>query len=391
MTVKRGNMDKQIAVLGSTGSIGTQTLEVAARLGMRVSGLTAGTNIDLLERQAREFNPVAVAIDDIALAVDLRRRLEGTGIKVFGGAEGINEVVNICGADTVVVAIVGMAGLLPVINAIRAGKVIALANKETLVAGGQPVCEELRRSSAKIIPVDSEHSAIFQCLMGNNASDVSRILLTCSGGPFRGKKQEELKNVRPEDALKHPNWHMGRKITVDTATLMNKGLEAIEAYWLFGVDIDRIEVVIHPQSIIHSMVEYTDGSVIAQLGVPDMRGPIQFALTYPDRVDRNHPGIDFIKLGKLTFEKPDTATFRCLDLAIQAIRIGGSMPAAMNAANETAVRMFLNEEIGFLDIPEIIEHMMNRHSVIKEPSLEDIIETDREVRQLVRKNISCRR
>lgn len=384
-------MNKKIAVLGSTGSIGTQTLEVAAHLGIQVCGLTARTNIDLLEKQARAFNPAAVAIDDIALARDLKNRLEGTGIKVFGGAEGINEVINICDADTVVVAIVGMAGLLPVMNAIRAGKVVALANKETLVAGGRLVREELTKSSARIIPVDSEHSAIFQCLMGNSTGDVSRIVLTCSGGPFRGKKKKELENIRPEDALKHPNWQMGRKITVDAATLMNKGLEVIEAYWLFGVDIDRIEVVIHPQSIIHSMVEYTDGSVIAQMGMPDMRGPIQFALTYPNRMERSHPGIDFIKLGKLTFEEPDTDTFRCLDLAVQAIRTGGSMPAAMNAANEAAVEMFLNEEIGFLDIPEIIERVMAEHSVIKEPSLDAIMETDKEVRRYVRKDISRRR
>lgn len=384
-------MKKKIAVLGSTGSIGTQTLEVAARLGIQVCGLTARTNIDLLEKQARAFNPAAVAIDDIALARDLKNRLEGTGIKVFGGAEGINEVINICDADTVVVAIVGMAGLLPVMNAIRAGKVVALANKETLVAGGRLVRKELTKSSARIIPVDSEHSAIFQCLTGNSTGDVSRIVLTCSGGPFRGKKKKELENIRPEDALKHPNWQMGRKITVDAATLMNKGLEVIEAYWLFGVDIDRIEVVIHPQSIIHSMVEYTDGSVIAQMGMPDMRGPIQFALTYPDRMERSHPGIDFIKLGKLTFEEPDTDTFRCLDLAVQAIRTGGSMPAAMNAANEAAVEMFLNEEIGFLDIPEIIERVMAEHSVIKEPSLDAIMETDKEVRRYVRKDISRRR
>lgn len=376
-------MDKRITLLGSTGSIGTQTLEVVSNLQLEVIGLTAGKNVGLLEEQARRFRPTTVAIADSSLYKDLKQRLQDTDIKVLAGEEGVNEVASMLEDDIVVSAISGVSGLLPLIATIRQGKKIALANKESIVAGGCIVKKELEKSNSCIIPIDSEHSAIFQCLQANDISSVSNIFLTGSGGPFKGKKLQELANVTPEQALKHPNWEMGSKITIDSATLMNKGLEVIEAFWLFGIDVDKIKVIIHPQSIIHSMVEYTDGSIIAQLAMHDMKIPIQYALTYPNRIVNNFPKIDFAKLQGLTFEQPDRQAFRCLDLAIQALKIGGTMPSAMNAANEQAVALFLEKKIGFNDISCIIEYTMAQHNVIAEPSLDDILSTVEHVKHLV--------
>lgn len=376
-------MAKEIAILGSTGSIGVQTLDVARNMNLRVAGLTANTNIDILERQAREFMPQAVAVGNDELAYELQKRLKGLDIRIYTGTEGISRVATIESVDTVVTSIVGIAGLIPTIEAIRKKKDIALANKETLVTAGHIVMAEAAKYNVKILPVDSEHSAIFQCLMGNNIKDISKIILTASGGPFRGKKIHELERVGVEDALKHPNWSMGSKITIDSATLMNKGLEVIEAKWLFGLELDKIQVVVHPQSVIHSMVEYTDGSIIAQLGSPDMRIPIQFALSFPDRIHNSFSKLDLLKVKELTFEEPDFETFPCLELAFRALNIGGTMPAVMNAANEAAVGLFLEGNISFLHIPRIIESVMERHIVNIEPSLDDIIEVDRWAREIV--------
>lgn len=370
-------MAKNIAILGSTGSIGVQTLDVARNLGIRVSGLSANSNIDLLEKQAREFKPLAVSAGNAALASELDRRLEGLGIEVMHGAEGLKAIASLGEADTVVTSIVGTAGLLPTLEAIKNGKDIALANKETLVTAGEFVMAEAGRRGVRILPVDSEHAAIFQCLEGNRRSDVASIILTASGGPFRGKKPEELKAVTLEQALKHPNWKMGRKITIDSATLMNKGLEVIEARWLFDVEAERIRVVVHPQSIIHSMVEYIDGSVMAQLGSPDMRIPIQLALTWPERAGNGFAALDLLRCGSLTFEEPDINAFPCLGLAYEALKAGGTMPAAMNAANEAAVGLFVEGKIRFTDIPRIIESVMRKHIVNTKPGLDDIIEVDR--------------
>jgi 1-deoxy-D-xylulose-5-phosphate reductoisomerase len=376
-------MAKKITVLGSTGSVGIQTLEVARNLKLEVAGLTAASNIDLLEKQAREFRPSAVALKNIRLAEELVKRLSDTDIEVYGGVEGINRVAAIQEADTVVSAIVGSAGLIPTLEAIRQGKTIALSNKETLVMAGEIVISEAAKRCVEIIPVDSEHAAIFQCLMGNNREHLSKIILTASGGPFKGKSLDELKHVTPEEALKHPNWKMGSKITVDSSTMMNKGLEVIEAKWLFGLKPEQIEVLIHPQSIIHSMVEYIDGSIIAQLGPVDMKLPIQFALTYPKRAENKYPRLNFLEVGKLTFEKPDYTSFPCLRLAFEAVKAGGTMPAVLNAANEVAVNLFLKKEIGFLDIARIIENIMERHTVNIRPSLKDILEVDTWVRKTV--------
>lgn len=370
-------MAKNITILGSTGSIGVQTLDVARNLGLRVSGLSANSNVELLERQAREFMPRAVSTGGGELAAALEKRLKGLGIEVFHGVEGLKAIASIDGADTVVTSIVGTAGLIPTLEAIKKGRDIALANKETLVTAGALVMSEAKRNNVRIFPVDSEHSAIFQCLSGSRREDVSGLILTASGGPFRGKKPEELDAVTPAQALKHPNWKMGRKITIDSATLMNKGLEVIEARWLFDVEPERIRVVVHPQSIIHSMVEYVDGSVMAQLGSPDMRIPIQLALTWPERTANGFSRLDLLKCGSLTFEEPDARTFPCLALAYEALRAGGTMPAAVNAANEAAVELFLNERISFTDIPRIIEKVMHLHTVNTKPGLNDIIEVDK--------------
>ena len=376
-------MTKNISILGSTGSVGVQTLDVARNLGIRISGLSANFNIDLLEAQAREFRPSVVAIGNRNLAAELEERLEGLGTEVLYGIEGMKKVASAPEADIVVTSIVGIAGLIPTMEAIRHGKNIALANKETLVTAGNLVIEEAARHKVKLLPVDSEHSAIFQCLEGNQAKDLKRLILTASGGPFRGRKATELSNISVAEALNHPNWKMGSKITIDSATLMNKGLEVIEAKWLFDVEPERISVLVHPQSIIHSMVEYVDGTVIAQLGSTDMRIPIQYALTYPERAENTFPKLDFMKHKALTFEEPDYGTFTCLKLAYEALRAGGTMPAALNAANEVAVSLFLNNEISFSSIPKIIARVMDKHIVNINPVIEDIIETDRWAREAV--------
>lgn len=376
-------MTKSISILGSTGSIGVQTLDVARNLGIKVAGLAANTSIDKLESQAREFLPDVVAVGDEKLAKILAQRLEDLDIEVVGGIEGFKRVAALESIDTVVTSMVGIAGLIPTMEAIKNKKNIALANKETLVTAGEIVMSEALKAGVKILPVDSEHSAIFQCLMGNDIEDISRIILTASGGPFRGKTSKELERVTLAEALKHPNWSMGSKITIDSATLMNKGLEVIEAKWLFGLDLERIEVIVHPQSIIHSMVEYVDGAVIAQLGSPDMRLPIQFALTYPDRKHNNFSKLDLLKCGELTFEEPDMKTFPCLNLAFEALKIGATMPAVMNAANEEAVGLFLKEKIKFLDIPKVIDKVMSKHVIIDNPAIEDILDVDLWARRII--------
>jgi 1-deoxy-D-xylulose-5-phosphate reductoisomerase len=369
-------MAKKISILGSTGSIGVQTLDVARNLGLQVLALTAYANAELLEKQAREFKPRVISIGDEAAAETLRERLGDLDIQVLSGREGMIQAAVLEEVDTVVTSVVGTVGLLPTVEAIRKGKDIALANKETLVTAGAIVMAEAQKHNVRILPVDSEHSAIYQCLSGNRASSVDRIILTASGGPFRGRKREDLREVTLEQALKHPNWSMGSKITIDSATLMNKGLEVIEAKWLFGLANEQIHVIVHPQSIIHSMVEYVDGSVIAQLGSPDMRLPIQFALTWPKRVSNPFSRLDLLKASSLTFEKPDFEAFPCLRLAFEALQAGGTLPAVMNAANEIAVGAFLNRKIGFLEIADIIESVMAKHSVNIQPCLHDIIELD---------------
>lgn len=370
-------MAKKISILGSTGSIGVQTLDVARNLGIEVLGLTANSNIELLESQAKEFKPCAVAVNDEHLAEKLGLRLKGTGIEVYSGLGGLVKIATLGQVDMVVTSIVGIAGLIPTMHAIEIGKDIALANKETLVTAGQLVMAKAKEHGVGILPVDSEHSAIFQSLMGNDRTALSKIILTASGGPFRGKTKAELENVTLAQALNHPNWNMGNKITIDSATLMNKGLEVIEARWLFGLEMEQIEVVIHPQSVIHSMVEYIDGSIIAQLGPADMRLPIQFALTYPGRAANSFSRADFLKTGTLTFEKPDYDAFPCLKLAFEALKAGGTVPTAMNAANEVAVGLFLEEKIGFMDISRIIEQVMDAHSNIEEPDLDQILAADK--------------
>lgn len=372
--------------MGSTGSIGVQTLDVARNLNIEVVGLTGNSNIDLIEKQVLEFKPKYVALVNEKLSIELGKRLKGLNVEVYHGLEGLIKVATISEIDTVVTSIVGIAGLIPTMEAIRHKKNIALANKETLVTAGSLVMNEAKKYNVDILPVDSEHSAIFQCLMGNNNKEVEKIILTASGGPFRGKNKEELKNVTLAQALKHPNWNMGSKITIDSATLMNKGLEVIEAKWLFGVSLEQIQVVVHPQSIIHSMIEYVDGSVMAQLGSPDMRIPIQMALTYPERKNNNFSRWNLLERNDLTFEQPDYEAFPCLALAFEALKTGGTMPAVLNAANEVAVSLFLNEKITFIEIPKIIEKVMARHSVNINPSLNDIIEVDKWSRE----EILCR-
>ncbi len=368
---------KKIAILGSTGSIGTQTLEVVRENGdIQVLGIAAGSNICLLEEQIREFHPRLAAVWSAEKAGELRTRIADTDTRVVSGMDGLLEVSIMEDTEILVTAVVGMIGLRPTIEAIKAGKDIALANKETLVTAGHLIMPLAREHHVSILPVDSEHSAIFQSLQGNEKKKVHKILLTASGGPFRGKKEEELLEIRVEDALKHPNWAMGRKITIDSSTMVNKGLEVIEAKWLFGVDVDQVQVVVQPQSIIHSMVEYVDGAIMAELGTPDMKLPIQYALYYPER--RYLPGerVDFWSLGKLEFEKPDMDTFYGLKLAYEAGEKGGSLPTVFNAANELAVRQFLNREIKYLEIVEIIEDCMRAHQNIANPSVEQILDTE---------------
>ena len=369
---------KNISILGCTGSIGVNTLDVARRFPdrFRVLALSCGANVDLLEAQAREFNPKVVTVRDKKDASTIKKRL-GNGVRVLHGVEGLVEAASLHGVDMVVSSIVGAAGLIPTMAAIESGKDIALANKETLVCAGSLVMDAVKRHGVKLLPVDSEHSAIFQSLKGHRKVDLVRLTLTASGGPFQEYSAEKLKTVKPADALKHPNWEMGKKITIDSATLMNKGLEVIEAKWLFDVELDRISVLVHPQSIIHSMVEFIDGSVIAQLGVPDMRGPISYALGYPGRLQKNIPGLDLAKVARLTFKAPDQQKFPCLSLAFDALRAGGTMPAVLNAANEVAVQAFLDEKIGFTDIPAMIRKVMDLHSPWEPKSVDDIVSADR--------------
>lgn len=375
---------KKIGILGSTGSIGTQTLEVVRNnRDIQVTALAAGSNIDLLEQQIREFKPGLAAVWSKEKADDLRIRVRDLPVRVVSGMNGLMEAATKGDVQILVTAVVGMIGIRPTIAAIKAGKDIALANKETLVTAGHIIMPLIRSYHVRLLPVDSEHSAIFQCLNGERENRISRILLTASGGPFRGKTREEMKDIQVEDALKHPNWSMGRKITIDSSTMVNKGLEVMEAHWLFDVSMDEVEVVVQPQSIIHSMVEFEDGAVIAQLGTPDMKLPIQYALYYPQR--RYLPGerLDFSKLTEIRFEKPDLENFRGLALAYEAGRTGGSMPTAFNAANEKAVSLFLNRKISYLEITDIIEGAMREHRFISDPGLEEILETEQEVYQYI--------
>lgn len=374
---------KKVIVLGSTGSIGTQALEVCERAGYKVIALAAGGNIELLEKQARKFSVSAVAVFNEQKANDLKLKLADTDIKVLGGADGVCEIARL-EADIVLNAIVGIAGLRPTLAAIEAGTDIALANKETLVTGGEIVNRRAKEKGVRILPVDSEHSAIFQSLQGAPENSLKKILLTASGGPFYSKTRKDLENVTVKDALNHPNWSMGAKITIDSATLMNKGLEVIEAVHLFGLPADKIEVLVHRQSIVHSGVELSDGAVIAQLGTPDMRLPIQYALTYPERSNYSFETLDLFKVGTLTFEKPDTDTFRCLPLCIEAINRGGLSPTAVNGANEEAVRLFLEGKCRFLQIANFVEKALETVKNKKDFTLEDILNTDKLARELVK-------
>ena len=370
---------KKIAILGSTGSIGTQTLDVVRANGdIEVLGISAGKNIKMLEEQAREFHPQLIAVWDENAAKDLAVRLQDMDVKIVSGMEGLLELARMPQTDILVTAVVGMIGIRPTMEGIKAGKDIALANKETLVTAGHLIIPMAKKYGVQILPVDSEHSAIFQALHGEKREQVEKLLITASGGPFRGRKREELRNVTLADTLKHPNWVMGQKITVDSATLVNKGLEVMEAKWLFDVDLDHIQVVVQPKSIIHSMVEFKDGAVMAQLGTPDMRLPIQYALYYPECRYLDGDRLDFHKLKEITFEDPDMETFLGLPMAMDAARKGGSMPTVFNAANELAVKKFLQEKIGFLDIYEIIGQSMERHKVIENPSLEEILAVEDE-------------
>ncbi|MGI6000700.1 MAG: 1-deoxy-D-xylulose-5-phosphate reductoisomerase [Candidatus Merdisoma sp.] len=375
---------KKIAILGSTGSIGTQTLEVARNNGdLEIVSLAAGSNIERLEAQIREFRPKTAAVWSEEKARALRTAVQDLDVRIVSGMEGLIEVCTASEAEIVVTAIVGMIGIVPTIAAMKAGKDIALANKETLVTAGHIIIPLAEETGVKILPVDSEHSAIFQCLNGENRKEMKKILLTASGGPFRGRKREELVDIQVEDALKHPNWAMGRKITIDSSTLVNKGLEMMEARWLFGVEPKDIQIVVQPKSIIHSMVEFVDGAVIAQLGTPDMKLPIQYALYYPER--RYLPGerLDFETLTQITFEKPDMETFTGLKLAFDAAAAGGSMPTVYNAANEKAVALFLDRKVGWLEIPEIIGKSMEAHKVIPNPTVDEILETERAVYEFI--------
>ncbi len=376
---------KKISILGSTGSIGTQTLEIVRNNGdIQVTALAAGNNIALLEKQIREFRPAIAAVWKEERAAELKDRVRDMEVKVLSGMDGLLAVAAEPESEILVTAIVGMIGILPTIEAIRAGKDIALANKETLVTAGHIIMPMAEEHHVFILPVDSEHSAVFQSLQGGQEKALHKILLTASGGPFRGKKKEELADVRVEDALKHPNWSMGKKITIDSSTMVNKGLEVIEAKWLFGVSVDQIQVVVQPQSIIHSMVEYQDGAVIAQLGTPDMKLPIQYALYYPER--RYLPGdrLDFGALSGITFEKPDMETFYGLKLAYEAGRAGGTLPTVFNAANERAVAMFLEGKIRYLQIPEIIGACMEAHRNIQAPGIEEILKTEQETYEFIK-------
>lgn len=382
---------KKIAILGSTGSIGTQTLDIVREQGdIQVVAMAAGSNISLLEAQMREFKPSLVSVWDEKKAKELRTNTKDLGIKIVSGMEGLLEVSVIPESEILVTAIVGMLGIRPTIAAIKAGKKIALANKETLVTAGHIIIPLAKEYKVPILPVDSEHSAIFQSLQGAGDNKISRILLTASGGPFRGRKADELKNIQVEDALKHPNWSMGRKITIDSSTLVNKGLEVMEAKWLFDVDLDQIQVVVHPQSVIHSAVEYQDGAVIAQLGTPDMRLPIQYALYYPERRNLSGRRLDLFEIADLTFEKPDTDTFRGLALAYQAMEKGGNIPTVYNAANEKAVSLFLDRKISYPEITELIEACMENAEFIDHPDVDEILGTEAAAYEFIEKKMSAK-
>ncbi len=375
---------KNITILGSTGSIGTQTLDIVrANDDLRVVAIAAGSNIQKLEEQIREFHPEIVCVYNEEAAANLKIAVADTSVKVVAGMDGLIETAVYKGADIVVTAFVGMIGIRPTLEAIKAGKDIALANKETLVTAGHLVIQAAKDYGVRILPVDSEHSAIFQSLNGENRKEIDKILLTASGGPFRGRTREQMKDVKVEDALKHPNWTMGRKITIDSATMVNKGLEVIEAKWLFDVDFDDIQVVVQPQSLIHSMVQFKDGAIIAQLGTPDMRLPIQYALYYPERRFLAGDRVDFGKIARITFENPDTDNFIGLKLAYEAGRIGGSMPTVFNAANEKAVAKFLDRKIGFLEITDIIQYCMENHKVKENPSVSEILEIEQWAYELI--------
>ena len=378
-------MVKGLSILGSTGSIGKQALEVCDCLNIKVISLIAGSDHKLLEQQVRKYKPQVAALFGEKAAKALKISLADTTTKVLSGLGGIIEAISLDAIDTVLTSVVGIAGLEPTLAAIEAGKTIALSNKETLVTAGSIVMKRAREKGVTIIPVDSEHSAIFQCLAGNRKQDLERIILTASGGPFRGYTSDMMRTVTLEQALKHPNWNMGNKITIDSATMMNKGLEVIEAMWLFDISLKNIEVVIHKESAIHSMAAFKDGTIIAQLGAPDMRIPIQLALTWPERLENSYKRLSLIDIGNLTFERPDLDAFRCLKLAYEAAKIGGTMPAAMNAANEVAVSMFLKSAINFQRIPDIIETVMSEHKVNIKPLLDDIINTDRVSRAIALK------
>ena len=372
---------KNIVVLGSTGSIGTQTLDVVRNYSDRLSvaALAAGTNVDLMEKQIREFKPEYAVMWTEKAAEELKIKVADLPVTVLSGMDGLLEISVLEKADIVLTAVVGMIGIRPTIAAIEAGKDIALANKETLVCAGHIIMPLAAKKGVKILPVDSEHSAIFQSLNGERHNNIKKILLTASGGPFRGMTTEQLRTKTVEDALKHPNWSMGRKITVDSASLVNKGLEVLEASWLFGVEAERVQVVVHPQSILHSAVEFDDGAVIGQMGTPDMKLPIQYALFYPDRLPMNNTKLDLFNIGQLNFEKPDTDVFKGLPLALRAAKAGGSMPTVFNAANELAVGEFLDKKIAFLEIYEIIEKAMDRHKVVDNPTVEEILAAETEV------------
>lgn len=376
---------KKIGILGSTGSIGTQTLDIVRKeRDLEVVSLAAGSNVSLLEKQIREFKPKTAALWDEEAASDLKQRVSDMPVRVVSGMDGLLEVSTIEEMEVLVTGIVGMIGIRPTIAAIEAGKNIALANKETLVTAGHIIMPLAKKKGSSILPVDSEHSAIFQSLHGENKERVEKILLTASGGPFRGKRREELADMTVEDALKHPNWSMGKKVTIDSASLCNKGLEVMEAKWLFDVELSQIEVVVHPQSILHSAVQFADGGIMGQMGVPDMKLPIQYALFYPDRRPMDAGRVDLCKLGSLTFEKPDIDTFRGLALAYRAAERGGSLPTVFNAANEKAVALFLAKKIRFLQIPELIEAAMDAHQVKEEPTVEDILAAEAETYEYIR-------
>lgn len=382
---------KKIAILGSTGSIGTQTLDIVREQGdIQVVAMAAGSNISLLEAQMREFKPSLVSVWDEKKASELRTNTKDLGIKIVSGMEGLLEVSVIPESEILVTAIVGMLGIRPTIAAIKAGKKIALANKETLVTAGHIIIPLAKEYKVPILPVDSEHSAIFQSLQGAGDNKISKILLTASGGPFRGRKSDDLKNIQVEDALKHPNWSMGRKITIDSSTLVNKGLEVMEAKWLFDVTLDQIQVVVHPQSVIHSAVEYEDGAVIAQLGTPDMRLPIQYALYYPERRNLSGRRLDLFEIADLTFEKPDTDTFRGLALAYQAMEKGGNIPTVYNAANEKAVSLFLDRKISYPEITELIEACMEDAEFIDHPDVDEILWTEAAAYEFIEKKMSAK-